>query len=205
MATSGTGAVAIGCTGGSLTLKGSSVDINSTGAAVTNINTIYGVGNVNVGNTASSFTVNSVNSFIGNTGFGSIIMQAPITFKTALTLGSRPTATTHLGGTTTITDNGTTNHNGTTPVTMSTIPIPSAGTWLLTGSVFTGATTTVICFSPTINTFSLPGAMTSPANSYTSISFVVSTAGATNYYFVSNTTTTGTSMTYVYTYLTRLG
>jgi hypothetical protein len=104
-----------------------------------------------------------------------------------------------------ITNNGTTNHNGTTPVTMSTIPIPSAGTWLLTGSVFTGATTTAIAFSPVVNTFSLPGAMTSPANSYTSISFVVSTAGATNYYFISNTTTDGTVMSSVYTFLTRLG
>jgi hypothetical protein len=76
---------------------------------------------------------------------------------------------------------------------------------LLNGSVFTGATTTAICFSSTVNVFSLPGAMTSPANSYTSISFVIATAGATNFYFISNTTTNGTVMSNVYTYLTRLG
>jgi hypothetical protein len=104
-----------------------------------------------------------------------------------------------------ITNNGTTNHNGTTPVTMSTIQIPSAGTWLLTGSTLVGTATTAICFSPVVNAFSLPGAMTAPANNFVSISFVISTTSATNYYFVSDTSTNGSSMTYVYTFLTRLG
>ncbi len=103
-----------------------------------------------------------------------------------------------------ITNNGTTNHNGTTPVTMSTIPIPSAGTWILNGSTV-GSATTAICFSPTVNVFSIPGSMTAPANNYLSISNIVSTASSTNYYFVSNTTTNGSSMTFVYTYLTRIG
>ena len=88
---------------------------------------------------------------------------------------------------------------------MSTIQIPSAGTWLLTGSTLVGTATTAICFSPTVNAFSVPGAMTAPANNYVSISGVISTTSATNYYFVANTTTNGSSMTFVYAYLTRLG
>ena len=90
-------------------------------------------------------------------------------------------------------------------MTMSTIQIPSAGTWLLTGSTLVGTATTAICFSPTVNAFSVPGAMTAPANNYVSISGVISTTSATNYYFVANTTTNGSSMTFVYAYLTRLG
>jgi hypothetical protein len=88
-------------------------------------------------------------------------------------------------------------------VTLSTITIPYAGTWLLNGSTQAGATT-AICFSPTVNTFSIPGSVTAQSGYYASISWIYSGA-ATTYYFVSNTTTNGASMTSVYTYLTRIG
>ena len=220
-AAAGTGAVNIGNVAAPLALRGTSITFTGTSIAIGNtltngdVNIASGgsfTGNVYIagGNNDRIGTANFAAAGTGAVNIGNVaaplaLRGSTTTLSSALTLGSRPTATTQLGGTTTITDNGTTNHNGTTPITMSTIPIPSAGTWLLTGSVFTGAATTAICFSSAVNTFSLPGAMTSPANNYVSISFVVATASATNYYFISNTTTNGTVMSNVYTYLTRLG